>query len=379
MSDRGTKRTADMMSEDSQPVTEYLESALDILPPLSVLGAALRSGIIILPDSPNRNILDDTGSFILVGHGRTSSVLQRPGRQKVVKKRHPHYGIVDSFESVVVKETEMTMEVHQVFDTYESGSNISIKVPGNARAIMDCSALLNASNHRHSLPPPFSVFTLAIEMDMICPLPKAVGRALIQQFHPKLAGSTLDPYVVEEILNRNANQHCLVQPCLGLDTLSREPGDFSLHDFELSLSDMRNIGMDSSGLTQAIGQAFSLLHYRCWLNGKGVQFAFGTSLSRKPCISILSYTVHLYLFDFGDCERITSREDTHTLSRDIVNEMLKPNVRKFIPSPLKSPMLFKIFKDAYIDHATKALDNKCNTTPHIVMEHYERRAAREFL
>ncbi|KAM6517863.1 hypothetical protein FSOLCH5_006632 [Fusarium solani] len=140
---------------------------------------------------------------------------------------------------------------------------------------------------------------------------------------------------------------------------------------------MRDIGMDSSGLAQAIGQAFSLLHYRCWLYGEGVQFAFRTSPTKEP-FQNTSYTVDLYLFDFGDCDRITSREDTHTLSLDIVKEMLEPNIRKFIPSPLKSPTLFKIFKDAHIDHATKALDNKC-TTPHNVMKHYERRAARQFL
>lgn len=376
MSDRGTKRTADMMSGDSQPVTECSESALDILPPLSVLGATLRPGISIFPDSPNRNILDGTDSFIEVGYGSSSSILHKPGREKVVKKRHPYYSIVGGLVSAVVKETEMTMEVHQVFDTYESITNIPIKVPGNVKAITDWVTLLDTGSHSYGLPHPFCI-TPAIEMDMIYPLPKAVGRALIQQFHPKLAGSTMDPYVVEEILNQQRNQHCLVQPCLGLNTHSRKPGDFSLGDLELSLSDMRDIGMDSSGLAQAIGQVFSLLHYRCWLYGEGVQFAFGTSPTKKP-FQNTSYTVDLYLFGFGDCDRITSREDPHTLSLDIVKEMLEPNIRKFIPSPLKSPTLFKIFKDAYIDHATKALDNKF-TTPHNVMKHYERRAARQFL
>ncbi|RSM00457.1 hypothetical protein CDV31_011781 [Fusarium ambrosium] len=372
MSDRGTKRTADMMSGESQTITDYLESALDILPPLSVLGVALKPGISILTDSPNRDSFDNIYAFSEIGYGSTSCIIHKPEQPFVVKKLHPCLSRANDLVTRAAKEAKLAMEVFQVFDTYEPESNIRINVPGNAEAIDDWETFWH--RHANNLPHLLRVPTPAIQMDTIYSLPKVVGRALIQQYYPRQAGSNMDPYVVEEILNEPDNQHCLVQPCLGLDTYLREPGDFKLRNFELSVTDMRGIGLNTVDLSKAIGEAFALLHYHCGLSGTGVSFAFGTSRSKPFPL----YIVDLYLFDFGDCWKIDRGGAADELGLDIANTMLKPNIRKFIPSPLQSPALYEIFKDAYIEHAKKALDNENNPTPHNVMKQYERRAAREF-
>ncbi|WAO87588.1 Hypothetical protein NCS54_00490200 [Fusarium falciforme] len=64
---------------------------------------------------------------------------------------------------------------------------------------------------------------------------------------------------------------------------------------------------------------------------------------------------------------------------NMADNMLEPEVRKFIPSPLNSPTLYKIFKDAYIEHAKKSLGDECSPLPCNVMKHYERLAARQLL
>ncbi|RMJ15710.1 hypothetical protein BHE90_006259 [Fusarium euwallaceae] len=370
MSERGTKRTADMMSEDSQSITEYLESELDILPPLSVLGVALKPGISIITDSPNRDSFGSIYSFTEIGYGSTSCIIHKPEEPFVVKKLHPCFSRANDLVTRAAKEAKMAMEVFQVFDTYEPESNIRINVPGNAKALDNWERFWHSAGN---LPHLLRVPTPAIQMDTIFSLPKAVGRALIQQYYPRRAGSNMDPYVVEEILNQPDNQHCLVQPCLGLDTCPREPGGFKLRNFELSLTDMHRIGLNTVDLSRAIGEAFALLHYRCGLSGTDVSFAFGTSRS-KLCIL---YTVDLYLFDFGGCWKIDNSRAADEQDLNIADVMLNPGVRKFIPSPQKSPTLYKNFKDAYVKQAKKVLDNENNPTPHNVMKHYERLAARQ--
>ncbi|RSL59708.1 hypothetical protein CEP54_007198 [Fusarium duplospermum] len=271
MSTRGIKRTADMISGYSQPITEYLESALDILPPLSVLGIALKPGIGIYIDNFNRDFFDDYYPFTEIGYGSTSCIIHKYIESSVVKKLHPG---LNNAVAKAAKEAKMAMEVSQVFDTYEPESNIRIKVPGNVKAIDNWETFWRG--HSRKLPHLLRVPTPAIEMDAIYSLPKSVGRALIQQYYLRRAGSKLDPYVVEEILNQPNNRHCLIQPCLRLCAYPREPGEFKLRNFELSLAEMQRIGLNTIDLSKAIGEAFAVLHYRCGLSGVGVSFAFGT-------------------------------------------------------------------------------------------------------
>ncbi|KAI8720090.1 hypothetical protein NCS52_00453500 [Fusarium sp. LHS14.1] len=348
------------MSGGFQPIMEYSERALDILSPLSVLGAVLRPGVSISADSPNRNPFKDTNRFIHLAYGSSSYIIHKHGLPFVIKKLHPHFDLSSQLVSAAIKEAKITAEVFKVFNTHAPALSIPIK--GQAR----------------NLPNGLGIPTPAIKMDLIYPLPKAVGRALIQQFHPRRTASDMDPYVVEEILNQYENNHCLVQPCLGLDVPPRKPGEFSINSMDLSLPELETIGIDTRSIAGAIGEAFALLHYRCELSSGGVQFAFGTSPTEKPCPDN-SYTVGLYLFDFGGCERINIAENADRLTLAIVDKMLEPGVRKFIPSPLRSPALYKIFKDSYVEYAKNVIDDEWSFTPHNVMTQYEIRVVRLFL
>ncbi|UPK89641.1 hypothetical protein LCI18_000576 [Fusarium solani-melongenae] len=319
---------------------------------------------------------DESNELIELGCGSLSYVLYEPGQSFVIKK--PHSGFSPSNSELVrltEREADMTMDASQVLSKLQSSSGISVKVPGNAKSMKDWKEF--GSTHGESLSDqPYRFPTPAIEMDIIYPLPNAVGRALIQEFHPKRAGSTMDLYVVEEILNQPKNKHCLVQPCLGLDARPREPGDFSLHHFQLSLADMHRIGINVVDLSRAIGEAFAVIHFDCGLSGTGVEFAFGLSKPKRPCSRCL-YTVDLYLFDFGDCWKDDIGVGTEGLH--MADNMLEPETRKFIPSPMNSPILYKVFKDAYIEHAKKSLGDESSPLPCNVMKHYERLAARELL
>ncbi|KAL6357134.1 hypothetical protein LRP88_10753 [Fusarium phalaenopsidis] len=361
MSVTGTKRTADMMSDTSQPDKECSESALDNLPPLSVLLKALKPGTNISVNtrdySPGRD--DESDELIELGCGSLSSVLHEPGQSFVIKKQHSGFNSSNcELVRLTKKEADMTMNAFQVFSKLQSSSGISVKVPGNAKSMKDWEAF--GDTHGESLSNrPYRFPTPAIEMDIIYPLPKAVGRALIQEFHPKRAGSTMDLY-----------------PCLGLDARPREPGDFSLHNFQLSLADMHRIGINVVDLSKAIGEAFAVIHFDCGLSGMGVEFAFGLSIPKRPCARCL-YTLDLYLFDFGDCWKDDNGVGTEGLN--MANIMLEPGTRKFIPSPLNSPTLYKVFEDAYIEHAKKSLGDECSPFPCNVMKHYERLAAGQLL
>ncbi|KAI8676228.1 hypothetical protein NCS56_00510000 [Fusarium sp. Ph1] len=270
-----------MMSDTSQPDKECSESALDNLPPLSVLLKALKPGTNISVNtrdySPGRD--DESDELIELGCGSLSSVLHEPGQSFVIKKQHSGF---------------------------------------------------NSSN---------------------CELVRLTK---------KEADMTMNAF----------------QPCLGLDARPREPGDFSLHNFQLSLADMHRIGINVVDLSKAIGEAFAVIHFDCGLSGMGVEFAFGLSIPKRPCARCL-YTLDLYLFDFGDCWKDDNGVGTEGLN--MANIMLEPGTRKFIPSPLNSPTLYKVFEDAYIEHAKKSLGDECSPFPCNVMKHYERLAAGQLL
>ncbi|KAL2694832.1 hypothetical protein Neosp_001420 [[Neocosmospora] mangrovei] len=377
MSNRGTKRTADMISDASKSPERYMESALDDLPPLHVLLKALEPGVSIYADSPNLNAPGNTDALIPLDGGSCSFVFHKPGQTFVVKKLLPRFEI-DNRELAELAETEarQTNAVFELFNNRKSKSGFSIKFPGNAKCIKNCWVLRDS--HKDILPSPWYFPAPALKMDMIYPLPKAVGRALIHQFYPKRPDSIMDPYVVEEILNQHVNQHCLVQPCLGLDVRTGKPGDFKLNNFELSLVNMQSIGINVVGLAEAIGEAPGLLHYSHGLCCDGIKFAFGTALDHKQRLGE-SYIVNLYVFDFGDCVEIDASGGTDEHSLVMADAMLHPTTRKFIPGPLKSPALYKVFKDAYLGHAAGAILDESRLFPYNVMKHYERLTAREFL
>ncbi|EEU37784.1 uncharacterized protein NECHADRAFT_88204 [Fusarium vanettenii 77-13-4] len=348
------------MSDASEPPRHYLESTLDDLPPSYVLLNALKTGVSIFPDSHNLNAPGGTDKLIELDYGSRSCVVHKPGQPFVVKKLHPRFGFNNhQLAKEAATEAMQTNEVFEYFEKWQSKSGVSIRAPGNAKCIENWQEFWNA--HKDSLPSPWNFPTPALKMDMIYPLPKAVGRALIQQFYPKREGSTMDPYVVEEILNQYGNQHCLVQPCLGLDVRPRKPGDFSLNNFELSLADMQSIGINVADLAAAMGEAFGLLHYSRRLFCDGIKFAFGTSLENKQH----RHSSHIVNLDETDEDGLV-----------MADTMLEPDIRKFIPSPLKSPALYNVFKDAYIG---QAILKEIKLLPYMVMKNYERRVAREFL
>ncbi|KAM6536313.1 hypothetical protein FALCPG4_002322 [Fusarium falciforme] len=79
-----------MMSGTSQPDKECSESALDNLPPLSVLLKALKPGtnIFVNPRNYPPDHDDESDEFIEFGCGSLSYVLHEAGQSFVIKKQH---------------------------------------------------------------------------------------------------------------------------------------------------------------------------------------------------------------------------------------------------------------------------------------------------
>ncbi|KAI8677788.1 hypothetical protein NCS55_00496700 [Fusarium keratoplasticum] len=158
----------------------------------------------------------------------------------------------------------------------------------------------------------------------------------------------------------------------GLVRLTGKEADMTMNAFQVfsKLETGRHsgrIGINVVDLLRAIGEAFAVIHFDCGLSGMGVEFAFGLSIPKRPCAHCL-YTVDLYLFDLGYCWKEDNRVGTEGLN--MADNMLEPEARKFIPNPLNSPTLYKVFKDAYIEHAKKSLGDECSPLPCNVMKHY---------
>lgn len=130
------------MSDTSQPATECEESALDNLPPLSVLLKALKPGTNIFNTrdySPDCD--DESDELIELGCGSLSYVLHEPGQSFVIKKQPSGFNFSNcGLVRLSEKEADMTMNAFQVFSKLELSSGISVKVPGNAKSMKDWEA-----------------------------------------------------------------------------------------------------------------------------------------------------------------------------------------------------------------------------------------------
>ncbi|KAM5341828.1 hypothetical protein ACJ41O_014859 [Fusarium nematophilum] len=306
--------------------------------------------------------------YIEVGKGARSTVFSSPDTPIVLKKKHPG-GLLPYAENVALYEHYLGVLIHRSFEGYHpASSRIRVKVPAPRGYFSGDNTIWDTALNR--LPNPHRAKTAGFIMEMIQSLPDAVRAALVLCFHPRSAHLAPDTCCIQDVLRRPENRHCLVQPCLGEAARPFSVDDFSLRDLQLGVSDMQRVGMDVKELASAVGEAFAVLHWKLGITGWGVEFVIGTSLDRESDTKD-RHAVNLYLIDFGDCRLVHRLSHPEGVKGILADSMLSGCTRRFIPSPVRSPQLYWIFKSAYFAQVNKIGRLSGDRRPEEVMGYYE--------
>ncbi|KAJ4247854.1 hypothetical protein NW762_013064 [Fusarium torreyae] len=207
-------------------------------------------------------------------------------------------------------------------------------------------------------------------MSLMHSVPEVVRSALISQYHPR-GPAPMDPCVVDEILNHEENNHCLVHPCLGLERVERPRGKFILWDFKLSLREMENIGMDLENLAATLGDTLAFFNFKCGRAAILARFAFGVSPvnSEAPNGPL---AICLYFFDFAYADEVEDRKRNQDM------DYMVKSMSNYIPNCRETPHLWAIFKTAYIKRGNECRPASIEITPEEVVEDYEQHIAGKY-
>ncbi|KAF4970988.1 hypothetical protein FSARC_2091 [Fusarium sarcochroum] len=335
---------------------------------IEVLNQFFKPGVTFSPPPPVPDEREDQNVPRLrkIGEGSRVTAFEVIGESVVLRKYYDELGRLagGDFENIA--------HVAKGFAEYRPRYGIPVKVP----EILDIPGEDSEYwkyywlDYEDNISPVYwhAYSTPATKMSLMHSVPTIVRRALISQYHSR-GSAPIDTCVVDKILNREENNHCLVHPCLGLEMVQRPRGNFTLRGFQLSLRDMENIGMDLENLTATLGDALAFLNFKCGRVSTLARFAFGASPINSEApngpLAICLYLHHFQLaHEDGGCDR------------DPFEELVR-GMSKYIPDCQKTPLLWGVFKTAYIKRGNECRSASLEYTPEEVMKEYEEYVARK--
>lgn len=129
----------------------------------------------------------------------------------------------------------------------------------------------------------------AIVSEKIIPVSTSIRRFLVQKLRPDVN--------VEDVINSQSNEHCLIRPYLGrrryrhseAEPASGQPRQrlraFSLRNFPLHLDQMEQLGIDAGDYAVGMADALAFLHWVAKVDGNDVEFVLARPRSQSDTAS----------------------------------------------------------------------------------------------
>jgi hypothetical protein len=203
----------------------------------------------------------NTVGFRKIGFGQCGLILQRPGRDFVVKIARPH------FQEALWSDFVAHFHVYQAFRG--QWPSIVCRVPKVFSYINKDNAWWGL---HHPLLPEHESYpmpSMALVTERILPLPRVAREALVAKYCPQdLQASVLaDP----------SNRDCLARIYLGRRRPENAPlaPNFTLRNFNLCLDQMVDLYLPVGEYAAAIGEALAVMHWQANVDGYDVEFVLG--------------------------------------------------------------------------------------------------------
>lgn len=294
-----------------------------------------------------------------IGSGLQGAVFEVVGQALALKKESPGN---ETLSSNLWHEFIIHRAVSAAFDEYEHATHRQVHVPKPYRFIS------KTQNHTFwdevlpKMPLAYRARGDVVKMERILPLPKVVRKALITHLYGR--DRNLEATDIESLLNEPNNKHCLARVYFG-QTIGPMNLDNSapLRNFPLYLGFMEELGIDTVAIANEMGKAYAILHWGAGINGDDVEFVLGTSAVEVPRALVEPQdfqhrAVGLYLLDFGQCEAVDLTQDCDVVYQAIKGAMVTGDNQRFIPHYSRSPGLFEVFKNGYMDAGNAILLQK---------------------
>lgn len=294
-----------------------------------------------------------------IGSGLQGAVFEVVGQVLAFKKENPGNEILSSN---LWHEFTIHRDVTAAFDQYKHATHSQVHVPKPHEFISKTQHHTFWDEDSPKMPAAYRTRADVVKMDRILPLPKVVRKALISHSYGR--DRHLDATDIETLLNEPKNKHCLARVYLGqttgptnLDTLA------PLRNFPLYLGFMEELGIDTVALANEMGKTYAILHWGAGVNGDDVEFVLGTSTIEAPRAVVeppdfQHRAVGLYLLDFGQCEAVDLMQDCDVVYQAFKGAMVTGDNQRFIPHYSRSPGLFEVFKNGYMDAGNAILLQK---------------------
>ncbi|KAB5527934.1 zinc finger protein-domain-containing protein [Coniochaeta sp. 2T2.1] len=198
-----------------------------------------------------------------IGFGQCGLVIQRPGRDFVVKIARP------AFQGALWSDFMAHLHVHHGFESQRIP--VDIRVPKVFTFVND-----NNSDwwqyHRGLLQEHegFPLPSAALISQRILPLPKIAREALISLYCP--------PALQAAAMADRSNRDCLARIYLGRrrPENARLAPNFSLRNFNLCLDQMLDLKLPVNYYASAMGEALAVIHWQANVDGYDIEFVLGT-------------------------------------------------------------------------------------------------------
>lgn len=294
--------------------------------------------------------------MIQIGQGLQAAIFEQVGLAVVLKKEAPGN---ESRPSNLQHEYQIHVSVHRAFYHYDSqiGSNVSVPRPFNIiLAVQD----QFWNDHLQKFPATYRLRTNVVEMERILPLPKVIRKSLIRHFYPRPdSQDSIDPAVLDELLNDPANKHCLVRPYLGQSEGQYSRDAFSLRNFPLYLNDMENLGLRVKEMARCMGKAYAIMHWGAGADSDDAEFVLGSTAIQDSGASDFQHReTGLYLLDFGQCVSVDLAQPQQVVYQAFKGAMVTGDNQKFIPHYGRTPELFREFREGYMESGQIILQDK---------------------
>ncbi|KAI4247267.1 MAG: hypothetical protein L6R40_001610 [Gallowayella cf. fulva] len=114
--------------------------------------------------------------------------------------------------------------------------------------------------------------TYALLSSRINPLPLPVRESIVDALAPKHVKANK-----QEFLAREENQHCLIRVYLGRREDRSPSRQFRLRNFDLTISEMEHLRLDTERYSTILARALAILHWKAGLDANDVEYVLGSS------------------------------------------------------------------------------------------------------
>ncbi|KAI9150217.1 hypothetical protein HJFPF1_09974 [Paramyrothecium foliicola] len=139
----------------------------------------------------------------------------------------------------------------------------------------------------------------------------------------------------------------VVRPYLGKAMQSYDDEAFSLRNFPIALDALNALEIDVANIARAMGKAYAVLQWGAGANADDVEFVLGTTLGSTG--QLQNRAVHLWLLDFGQCEFVDVEAKNRGIYQWFHGALVTGDNQWFIPHCKRDKVLFKEFRDGYIE------------------------------